>query len=342
MQFLAPVMHCVHGPSAYCTLRVMELRELEAFLAVARELHFARAAESLIITQPALSRRIQSLERELSAQLFLRDRRTVQLTSAGQVLVGPATEAVEAVRRAGAAVRAAAAGRTGQVRVAYAGTSSQTMMAELARVAGRDFPEINVELLSSNFALPALDKVVRGDVDLAFGRWSDVPSGITTRIVAVESLVIALPADHPLANQRRVRMASLRDERWITLPSNLGSVLITRLRRISASAGFVPNVVQEAPDTWTVIALVEAGIGCSLTLSSVADNVRRAGVRFVELEDQGEPVEVRMAWREDALNAALRPLLKLARELFPSPARPAQPQVAPVAATPSTHQNSRS
>ena len=298
----------------------MELRELEAFLAVARELHFARAAESLTITQPALSRRIQALERELSAQLFIRDRRTVELTAPGLALVTPATDAIDAVRRAATAVRAAATGRTGRVTVAYAGSSSQSMMAELARVAGRELPGLTVELRSSNFALPALDKVVRGDVDVAFGRWTDVPAGVSTRTVALESLVIAVPRTHRAAALPQISMAQLRGERWVTLPSTLGSVLINQLRRLAAAAGFVPNVVQEAPDTWTVIALVAAGIGCSLTLSSVAANVEDHDVAFIPLADQAELVEVRMAWRQDAQNAALAPVLGLTNRLFPTPA----------------------
>jgi DNA-binding transcriptional LysR family regulator len=318
----------------------MELRELEAFLAVTRELHFARAAESLTITQPALSRRIQALEREFSAQLFTRDRRTVELTAVGQALVGPATDAVEAVRRAGAAVRAAASGRTGRVSVAYAGTSSQTMMAELARAAGRELPGLTVELRSSNFALPALDKVVRGEIDLAFGRWSDVPAGVSTRTVALESLVVAVPVNHHAAAQRQVAMSALRGERWVTLPSTLGSVLISQLRRLAAVAGFVPDVVQEAPDTWTIIALVAAGIGCSLTLSSVADTIQNPEVVFVPLADDIELVEVRMVWREDAQNAALAPVLALANRLFPTPALPAH-HVNEVA-TPTIRPSSRS
>jgi DNA-binding transcriptional LysR family regulator len=304
----------------------VELRDLETFLAVARELHFARAANTLTITQPALSRRIQSLERELGALLFVRDRRVVELTDAGRALVGPARETLEAARRAADAVRSAASGRTGRVRVGYAGASSQPMIAELARVAGERLPGLTVELRSSNFALPALDKVVRGQLDLALGRWAYLPAGVASRVVAVESLVLVVARGHRLAQRDRVSMDELRDEHWVTLPSTLGSVLITELRRLAAVAGFVPLVTQEAPDTSTILALVGANIGCSLTLSSVADEEAGRGVVYLEIEEATEPVFARMAWRTNTKNAALRSLLVLAEELFPPPgATPATP-----------------
>lgn len=297
----------------------MEVRELEAFLAVARELHFARAAATLSLTQPALSRRIQSLERELDVRLFDRDRRSVALTRAGQALVDPATSALEAMSRAAGAARAAVDGGIGRVRIAYAGTSTHVMMADLARLTAEHEPGVALELLSSNFALPALDKVLRGDVDIAFGRWSDVPAGVSTRVVAVESLVVALRSDHPAVTGMSVSMAQLREERWVTLPSTLGSVLINHLRRLAAAAGFVPDVAQEAPDTWTILSLVEAGIGCSLTLSSVADNTSAPRVAFLPLKEVTETVELRMAWRADADNPALRRLLALTDAVLPTP-----------------------
>jgi DNA-binding transcriptional LysR family regulator len=312
MHYAQASMHVAyHGP--------VELRDVEAFLAVARVLHFARAAETLSLSQPALSRRIQRLERELGAQLFTRDRRAVTLTDVGRAMVGPATKIIEAVDRATEAVSAARKGEIGRVAVAFAGTSSQAMVAELARQVRRHQPGLAIELLSSKFALPALDLVVRGKVDVALGRWTHIPIGVATRVVAVESLVLAAPPGHWVAGRAEVRMADLRDEPWVTLPSHLGSVLIDRLHRLAARAGFVPRVVQEAPDTWTVLSLVEAGVGCTLTLSSVFDNLPGARVAHLAIADVTDHVEVRMAWLETFENRALAPFLRLTEQVLPSP-----------------------
>ncbi len=82
----------------------MEVGQLRAFLAVAEELHFGRAAERLRMAQPPLSRIIRRLEGELGTRLFERNTRSVRLTASGQALLGPAKEVLEAVRRAEAAV----------------------------------------------------------------------------------------------------------------------------------------------------------------------------------------------------------------------------------------------
>lgn len=96
----------------------MELRQLEAFVAVATELHFGRAAEQLRIGQPTLSDLIRRLERELGAPLLTRTTRKVALTGAGQELLGRAKVILDEVAAAAAAVRRTAQGETGTVRVA--------------------------------------------------------------------------------------------------------------------------------------------------------------------------------------------------------------------------------
>ncbi len=96
----------------------MEVAQLRCFLAVAEELHFGRAAERLHIAQPALSRTIQQLERELKTTIFERSTRSVRLTAGGQALVGPAIAAIDAVRRAERIVRGVDGGLVGEVRVA--------------------------------------------------------------------------------------------------------------------------------------------------------------------------------------------------------------------------------
>src|SRR5450631_148401 len=138
----------------------MELGQLRAFLAVAEELHFGRAAERLHIAQPPLSRTIKALERELGTRLFDRNTRSVTLTPSGHALIGPAREALEAVGRTAAAVRAADEGEVGLVRIAFAGVSTHRIVAALARAVRSSRPGIQMELSSQNFAQPAMKKLV--------------------------------------------------------------------------------------------------------------------------------------------------------------------------------------
>lgn len=302
----------------------MDIQQMRAFLAVAQELHFGRAAEHLHMAQPALSRMIRALEQELGANLFQRSTRQVRLTSAGEALLGPAGDLIDTFGRAQRAVISAGKGQSGRIRVAFAGASTDVMVGKLAKVVRRTHPGIDFELYSSNYAGPAMDKVVSGAMEIGLGRWDSVPPGIGTRVLANEHLVIAVPARHRLASARSIPITEMRNEPLVTLPPHPGSVLEDRLRRFSYAAGFTPNIVQVAPDSWTLTTLVAAEIGCSLTLSSVAMNINNPDVVFIPLAGQTEPVQLKMAWRQDNTSPALQEVLRIAVDVLPTPSLPSK------------------
>ncbi|MBH0119675.1 LysR family transcriptional regulator [Rhodococcus sp. NPDC003382] len=289
----------------------MEISQLQAFLAVAEELHFGRAAEKLHRAQPPLSRTIKQLERELDTELFSRSTRAVKLTASGEALVGPARDVLDALRRAEAAVRAADDGDVGLVRIAFAGASTHQLVARLARVVRSQRPGIQLELSSQNFAQPAMKKLVSGETDIALGRWDIVPAEVAVRVVMQDSLVVALPDTHPLAGEQRLSIARFAAEGFVSLPPHEGAVLPDRLRRLARAGGFVPDVVQVAPDTQTALALVSAEVGCHLTLASVAANVNDPHVVFVPLDESTPDVDLRVAWRRDDPNPASKAVLRI-------------------------------
>lgn len=299
----------------------MDIQQIRAFVAVATELHFGRAAEQLHMAQPPVSRSVQQLERELGADLFVRSTRRVALTSVGEALVGPATEVLDALARMRTAAQAAGRGEIGRVRLAYAGASSHIMMGRLARMVRQEQPGIQFELLSGHFAQPMMGMLARGEIDIALGRWDYVPTGIRTRVVAVEQLVVAVPETHRLADRDVVSMAEFAGEPFVSLPLQTGSILIERLRSLTRKAGHTDNVVQYAPDTWTVMSLVSAEVGCALTLDSVIDSIPDPHIRFLRLSDQVEPVEMRLAWRSDADDRALDAVLHISEQVLPTQRR---------------------
>jgi DNA-binding transcriptional LysR family regulator len=287
----------------------MDVGQLKAFLAVAQELHFGRAAERLHIAQPPLSRIIKQLEVELGTRLLDRNTRSVKLTSSGQALIGPATEVLEALRRAEQAVRSAENGEAGLVRIAFAGVSTHQLVARLARRVKSNRPGIQLELSSQNFALPAMKKLVQGETDIALGRWDVIPAEVASRVVMQDSLVMALPDTHPLAGARQLGMTRLAGDSFISLTPFEGAVLPDRLRRLAHDAGFAADIVQVAPDTQTALALVSAEVGCHLTLASVALHATDPHVVFVPLEDSTADVDLRAAWRRDDSSAVLKAVL---------------------------------
>lgn len=297
----------------------MDLHHLQAFLTVAEELHFGRAADRLHIAQPPLSRNIKQLERELGARLFDRTTRSVRLTSAGQALLEPAQQVLDGVRVARRAVQSAGRGETGRVRVGFAGPSSYLLVGQLSRLVRERHPGIELTLRSTTYANEALRCVVDGDLDLAIVRWVAEPPGISHRIITVEHYVLVVPQEHPLAQRERVSMAELRDEPFVALPADPGSSVRDAFMRSAYAAGYAPRIVQTAPDSWTVMALVAAGVGITFSIDAAVHNVIQEGITVVQMEEGLEPTYSRLAWRRGDANPALREVLRASTEALPTP-----------------------
>ncbi|MBA8958198.1 DNA-binding transcriptional LysR family regulator [Rhodococcus percolatus] len=297
----------------------MEISQITAFLAVAEELHFGRAAQRLHSAQPPLSRTIRRLEKQLGATLFERNTRNVRLTSAGEALFGPAREILDACRLAEIAVAAAGRGQVGRVRIGFAGVSSHLLIGRWAKLVRHTHPGIEFVLDSSAFASEALNKLLDGTLDIGLVRWIFTPPGIASRVILNEDFVVALPTDHPLAGRDGVRIEELATEPWVTLPADPGSALRDSLQRAAHDAGFTPRIVQSAPDSMALMALVSAEVGCALTVSSVAENVNNPDVVFLPLVGGPSTLQLRIAWRADDDNAALREVLRLSEEALPTP-----------------------
>ena len=181
----------------------MELRHLRYFLAVAEELHFARAAERLHIEQSPLSRAIRELEEELGAQLFVRTSRSTRLTLAGKLLMENAPRVLLALDQARESVKAAANGFHGRLRVALSdGISPSRLPALLARCREED-PEIEIRL----FEMPLAQQLsgLRDDLyDAGFSMADEVGDGIIIEPAWEDELMVAMPARHELLAHRRV------------------------------------------------------------------------------------------------------------------------------------------
>ena len=303
----------------------MDLHHLEAFLAVAEELHFGRAAERLHIAQPPLSRTIKQLERDLGAQLFDRTTRSVRLTSAGEALVRPAQEVLEGLRTARRAVRSAGRGETGRVRIGFAGPSSHVLVGQLGRIVREQHPGIELMLQSTTYNYEALRSLQDGELDLAIARWRIEPQGLEHRVIAVEHYVLAVPAGHRLAGRGEVSMAECRDEPFVALPADPGSSVRDAFIETASQAGFVPNIVQTAPDSWTAVALVAAGVGITFTLDTAIANVVQTGIEVVRISECDRPTFQQLAWRQEDRSPALHAVLRASEEALPTPELPSTP-----------------
>lgn len=295
----------------------MDVHQAQAFLAVAEELHFGRAAARMHMAQPPLSRLIRQIELELGAQLFERNTRQVALTPQGAALLEPARELVMLARRIPEIVQRAATGEIGRIRLGFAGASVNSLVSALARQVRRDRPGITLELFSSQFSHLGLERVLDGSLDLVIGRWDFLPAEVDSRSIGRENLVIALPESHRLADQESLTAADQAGESWIVLPGAGTATLPNRLSVLGVKGAFVPRIVQMAPDSSTQLMLVGVGAGIALTFSGVRENLIAPGVTYRPIRPNPMTVEVRLIWRRGDPNPAVPAVVGVSRTVFP-------------------------
>jgi DNA-binding transcriptional LysR family regulator len=296
-------------------MRRMEIHHARAFVAVAEELHFGRAAMRLQLTQSTLSRSVAQLEKRLQTQLVARTTQSVSLTPAGEALLAHARELIALADRTSEVVAAATQGETGRVKLGFSGPSTNHVVGLLAREIRSRLPGVRLELISSVMSYVGLEQVLSGDLDIALGRWDVLPADVTSRIIGYEQLVLALPQDHPLCGNDKISLKALEHENWVILPSGPGASMPQRLHTLAGRAGFMPKIAHEAPDSATCMVLVASGYGVSLTQTSVQEHVYAPGVEFRELDSEDLELQVRLIWRRDDQNPALDKVLRVSEHI---------------------------
>jgi DNA-binding transcriptional LysR family regulator len=257
----------------------VDLRQLEYFAAVARHRHFTRAAEELYVTQPALSQQVRRLEEELGLALLRRTSRGVELTPAGEDLLGRAGTILAEVERARTEMDQHAGVSRGLVRVAATTGDALRLPQALAEFHG-EHPGIRIGLRQGS-APEVVELVRKGAADLAVIGDAATP-GLETTVVAEEPLLVMSATDDPVAAAGSVSIAGLRG-RSLILPEP-GTPLRDAVAAACADAGFSPVPRFEVSDPWTVRFLTSAGLGLSVVPRSWVE-LPGPAVGITELRD---------------------------------------------------------
>ena len=240
----------------------MELRQLEYFVAVAKECHFTRAAKRLRIAQSGLSASIRSLERELGASLFLRSTRQVELTAAGRAFLAEARRALSATEAAREAVSAVQGLLRGSLTV---GSLQCLRVVHLPTVlAGfvAAHPGVDIQLRHGGSS-DLVEQVRNGQLDLAFvGRPRHPTDDLAVTPLTAEPLVVACALDHPFAAAARVDLPLLRGERFVDFQRDWGARDLAD--EVLAGAGLERRVALEVTDIHSLLDLVACGLGVAL------------------------------------------------------------------------------
>lgn len=292
----------------------MESRWLEAFIAVAEEMHFGRAAERLHMSQSPLSQMIRRLEASLGVELFERSTRYVSLAPAGFAMLPHARAALAEMRAAADAARGARGEVHGRLRVGFSGAHNHWSLPTLARTVRERYPLIELEFIAGVRTTDGIRRLLSGDLDLAFiGVLGALRPPLEARVIGVRRFGLVVSVDHPLAGGGPVEVSRLRDEPFVMPPSDGSSSLVDAVLAICRTAGFVPEVKQTISDPFIALTLVAAGVGVSLH-SSEMQPILPADCAWVELA--GTPTLFRhgLAWNGESISPALAAVVGVVEE----------------------------
>jgi DNA-binding transcriptional LysR family regulator len=290
-----------------------ELRHLVYFREVARRRHFRQAAEALAVAQPALSRQIKQLEDALRAPLFVRNNRNVELTPAGRALLERVEPLLRALQQIPAEIQSLAAGQIGHVRLGFTGLAMATVLPGFLREFQRRFPGIQVELRESptSTQIPAL---LAGELACGFFHPDAPTPGLRTREILREKNGVLLPADHPLAREKRIHLRALSDTPLVLFPRALNPGFYDKILAACSRAGYTPRIAEEVWPRANGVGLVRAGIGATFMCPSEAQNLPRE-VAFRPLEGPAPESRLVFGWSgEREPDAALAALIAVVEE----------------------------
>jgi DNA-binding transcriptional LysR family regulator len=302
----------------------MEHRLLRAFVAVAEELHFGRAARRLHISQPPLSVMIRKLEQDLDTPLLDRTSRRVTLTEAGQALLGRARHLLAEAQRAEEEVRRVGRGEGGVLPLGYATPAAYAWLPAVIRAHRGAHPGTRLELFELRSAAQ-VEALHEGRIELGFVCLPLDPKGAVLQPVLEDPLEVILPREHPLAQRSELSVADLQGQPFVMVDPSVEPGWADACDQATRRAGLHPELVQQTDTKVALMGLIAAGVGISIG-ARCNRLLAHPGVVFRPLVDVALRLEMGLL-SSPAPSPRARALLELAAKFVQAPERETLPAV---------------
>jgi DNA-binding transcriptional LysR family regulator len=278
----------------------MELRHLRYFVSVGQEQHFGRAAARLRVAQPAVSRQIQDLEKELGFLLFDRLPRGVRLNAAGELFLSDAQRILQDVAEAKRRAERIALGKAGTLRIGIAmALSWHGMVVESFREFRRRQPDAEL-VLHHLISIHQVEAVLSDRLDAGFAAavtpWN---KELAHWEFAQDRILLTVPKGHPLTRRGKIRLRDLRDMPFIWFQRSANPTFDDQLVRECARGGLsAPRIVQEASDRDTILSLVQNRIGIAWLTDSIRWHCPR-DIVLLPVVDMNVRLPFNLIWKKD-------------------------------------------
>ena len=289
----------------------MELAQLEAFLQVAHHRSFSRAAESLFLTQPSVTARIQSLEREIGERLFERTGRSVTLTDAGHAFIPHAQRALTAVQEGTDAIEAVRHGDVGSIRLGSSTSVATYVLPKTLKHFREQRPRVHIHLTTGN-SEDLIERLIAGETHVVVSRLTQHPE-VESLHLFNDDLALVVSPSHPFAKRGNVTIAEAGQEPFLFFErhSSYHTIVYNMFLRV----GVVPESVMELDSMDATKHMVEAGLGIAiLPVVSVEREVAAGVLKLVDIREMDQPAQREIGVhvvRSRAIAPPLRDFLRL-------------------------------
>ena len=274
----------------------MELKQLEYFMAVCRELHFTRAAEKLGIAQPSLSQQIRLLEHEMGTPLFDRVGKKTLITEAGKILLHHGYNVFHELSQARAAISELQGLKRGALKIGALLTVVNYLLPPTVIGFHRSYPNVELSVLGLRTG-DIYDGLLQNELDLGIVYLPMEHEDLETIPLYKQNLALAAPADHPIAKERFVRLDVLKDVPSVLLPNTY--YMRQLINEECRSFDFAPQPVMELSTMESIMNMVNKGVGVTILPKAYLDYIDNKGIRTIPIQNPMLTTQIGIVYRKN-------------------------------------------
>ncbi|WP_240421317.1 LysR family transcriptional regulator [Paenibacillus periandrae] len=286
----------------------MNIQQLLYFISVAEHHNFMEAAKHLYIGQPALSRQIAELEKDIGVLLFSRNNRSVHLTPAGTVLLKYAKSIISLSNEALDNTRKAGRGLIGSLSIGY--LYDKIKIPELIGRFRNKYPNTSVNLNRYNWG-SLIEALQHEELNIGFMYSFGLERYPEMEYFNVfqDTLELVMSERHTLSGKSSIKLSDLAKEPFLHMSRNISPLSYEVTLNTCQKNGFTPDVIHESPQTDSLLMLIEAGVGITI-LPSYVSSQKSPSLRFIDIEGDETKIDMIAAWNKKNNNPAIRLFLE--------------------------------
>lgn len=292
----------------------MDIRQLEYFVEVAKQLSFTKAAASLHVSQPSISKAIQNFENELGVPLFYRSSKQLELTDAGQAVLVNAQQVLASFHNLRSELTDLMNLQKGQIRIGIPPIVGAEFFSKLISLYKEKYPYIEIQLTEVG-TKRIREYIEAGQLDIGLVCNTSTYEQLETISFLKDPLQLIVHQDHPLASKKRIELKDLKEESFIIYRKDF--ILYDKIIEECSKEGFFPTIACETTQKDLFIEMVQAKVGIALLPQKIAEKIPYTTIKRIPLKEETIHLELGITWKKNKyLSFAVREFIQLIHEMM--------------------------